>query len=93
MYLMNVPLTIGIFNLHVSPKLLIGFVFYVCSFLLSVFIISRMKPSVFYPVGTGSLLLLTCLFSHFFLKERIGSTQLIGIVLILAGVIVINLKR
>jgi multidrug transporter EmrE-like cation transporter len=83
----------GFFSLQVPPKMLIGFLLYVLSFLLSVFVMSRMKLSVYYPVSTGVVLTITCIFSYFFLKEKISTTEILGIALILAGVIVMNIKR
>ena len=81
-----------LFNFHVSPRLIIGFVIYVCSFLMSVYIISRMKLTVFYPVATGSVLVMTCLLGFFVLKEHIGVWQLLGMALILAGVVALNIR-
>ena len=77
----------GLLNFQLSPRLIIGFAVYVCSFLLSVYIIGRMKLSVFYPISTGTILILSSLLGFFFLKEHIGIQQLIGMGLILAGII------
>jgi multidrug transporter EmrE-like cation transporter len=82
----------SLLNFQLSPRLLLGFAVYVCSFLLSVYLVSRMKLSVFYPLGTGSILILTSLLGFFVLKEDIGIWQLIGMGLILAGIIVINIR-
>ena len=82
----------GIINFHVTAKLLVGFIVYVCSFLLSVYVMSRMKLSVFYPASTGVVLILTCVLGRLFLKEQIGTPQLVGIALVLSGVIVMNIK-
>ena len=82
-----------VFSIQIPLRLFLGFTVYVCSFLLSVYIISKMDLSVFYPVGTGAILVITCLSGHFLLKERITSMQMLGIALILVGVTVINLER
>ena len=82
----------SLLNIQLSPRLIIGFIIYVCSFLLSVYIISRMKLSMFYPISTGTLLVLSSLLGYFFLKEHIGVPQLIGMGLILAGVIAMNMS-
>ena len=82
----------GLFNLQTSPKFVIGFIIYICSFLLSIYVIKQMKLSLFYPVATGTILLLTCILSFFILKESIGTFQVVGIVLILCGVVFINIK-
>jgi len=78
-------------SISLTPRLLIGFILYVASFLTSVYILSRMKLSLFCPIATGTVLVLTCLLGYFFLKEQIGMMQLLGIALILAGVIILNL--
>ena len=83
----------GLFSLQVPVRLFLGFLIYVCSFLLSVYLVSRMNLSVFYPAGTGAILVLACLYGHFLLKERIGTPQLLGIALILIGVVCINMKK
>ena len=81
----------GILNIQISFKLVLGLIIYVCSFILSIIVMSRMKLSVFYPIGAGSILVLTCLLGVFFLREQLGLSQIIGILLVLCGVIVINI--
>ena len=88
----SMALSEGLFKMQLSPRLLAGFVLYLTSFVLSVYVMSRMKLSLFYPMGTGSILVLTCLFGFFFLKEQIGAWQLLGMALILAGVVAMNIK-
>jgi len=82
----------GLFNLQTSPKFIIGLIIYICSFILSIYVIKNMKLSLFYPMATGTILLLTCILSVYFLKESIGSMQIIGIILILCGIVFINIK-
>ena len=82
----------GLLSMQLSPRLLTGLLLYLTSFLLSLYVMSRMKLSLFYPIGTGSILVLTCLFGFFFLKEQIGAWQVLGMALILAGVVAMNIK-
>jgi multidrug transporter EmrE-like cation transporter len=82
----------GVFSFFATPRLLIGFALYVCSFLLSLYVMNRMKLSVFYPVSVGAILIITCVLSYVFLKEQIGTVQIVGIALILCGVVAINIK-
>jgi len=89
----NLAIENSIFNIQLSPKLLIGFIVYVCSFLMSVYLVGKMKITLFYPIATGSMLVLTSLFGFFFLKEHIGIPQLIGMGLILAGIITLNINQ
>jgi len=82
----------SIFNLQLSFRLICGFILYVFSFLLSVFLISRIKLTVFYPTSIGVLLVITSILGLLVFKENLGVAQIIGMVLILAGVIIINLN-
>ena len=82
----------GLFNLQASPKFILGLVLYICSFLISLYVISQMKLSLFYPVGTGTILILTFVMSALILKEHIGIPQIIGAALIIGGIVFMNIK-
>jgi len=82
----------SIFNFQLSIRLIVGFIVYIFSFILSIYVISKMKLTVFYPTVTGTMLVLTSLLGYFFLKEHIGIMQLIGMALIMVGVIVLNVQ-
>ena len=88
----GIAISNSLLNVQISPRLIIGFAVYVCSFLMSVYIVSRMKLSMFYPISTGTILVLTSLLGFFFLKEHIGVWQLVGMALILAGVVALNIR-
>jgi len=82
----------GLIDAQFSPRLLLGFVLYVASFLLSIYLMSRLKLSLFYPIATGAILIFTSLFGYFFLQEQVGIPQMLGMALILAGIIVLNIR-
>ena len=82
----------GLFNMQASPKFIIGLIIYICSFIISIYVIKHMKLSIFYPVATGTILLLTCILSVYFLKESVGTFQIIGMALILCGIVFINIR-
>jgi multidrug transporter EmrE-like cation transporter len=82
----------GVFSLQLSFKFILGIIIYIISFLISIYLLSRMNLSLFYPIGTGCLLIFTCLFGSIFLKEHITTPQIFGIVLILAGAITMNIN-
>jgi len=88
----NLAFQNGLFSMQLSPRLLIGITLYLVSFLVSIYIMSRIKLSLFYPMGTGAILILTCLSGYFLLKEHIGIWQLVGIGLILAGIVAMNIE-
>jgi len=81
----------GLIAFQLSPRLLLGLAVYACSFLLSIYVLSKMKLTVFYPAGTGAILVVTCILGYFFLQEHIGLWQIGGMVLILAGIVLINI--
>ena len=82
----------GFFSLKISLTLIIGVLTYICSFLLSLYIISQMNLSLFYPIGTGAIIILTCFLGFILFKESISISQIVGILLILAGIVAMNLK-
>ena len=82
----------GLFSMQVSPKLIWGLVLYICSFLLSLYIISSMRLTLFYPMATGTVLVLTCIAGIYFLKEHMGAPQIIGAALVLCGIVFMNIR-
>jgi multidrug transporter EmrE-like cation transporter len=88
----NLTIADSLLNIQLSLRLIIGLIVYICSFLLSIYLISKMKLSLFYPITTGSMLVITSLLGFFILEEHIGIWQLIGMGLILAGVFAMNIR-
>lgn len=83
----------GGFNLNLSWMLVGGALMYVVSFCLSMVVMKGMDLSLFYPLSAGLIYVVVCLLSFLVLKEKITTTQLIGMVVILAGIIIMNLKK
>lgn len=88
----SLTLSDGIVDMRLGTLMIVGFVLYVVSFLISMAILPRFDLSFFYPVSAGLIYIFVCLFAFFFLKENFSSTKLIGLSLILAGIVVMNLK-
>ena len=82
----------GLLGAQLSYRLLLGLVFYICSFIMSIYIMSQMKLSLFYPLSAGTVLVASCVFSYFILREHISVIQMVGIALILLGIICINIR-
>ena len=83
----------GALDLRLNGILLLGMLIYIFSFLLSMYVMKRMNLSVFYPVSAGLIYVLVCVLGHFVLKEEISLTQLIGMAVIFAGVLIMNLHK
>lgn len=66
--------------------LLGGLFLFGISFLLWLFVISKIKLSVAYPISTSLNFILIALFSWLFLREQLLPTQILGIVVIIFGI-------
>ena len=80
----------GMLRLQISVVTLLGIVLYVCSFLMSMLVMSRMNLTFFYPISAGLIYILVGILGVLLLKETVRLQQLIGMGLILAGVIAMN---
>ena len=83
----------GGFDLTLSWTLVLGAVIYVISFLLSMVVMKGMNLSLFYPLSAGLIYIAVCVASYLVLKEKISVQQLIGMVVILAGIVIMNIGR
>ena len=83
----------GGFSLSLSWTLVLGACLYVVSFCLSMVVMKGMNLSLFYPLSAGLIYIAVCVLSFLVLKEKITTTQLIGMIVILAGIVIMNLKK
>lgn len=83
----------GNFTVSMNYILLIGMFFYVLSFITSLIAMKGIKLSIFYPVSAGLVYVLVGLLSFFVLHEKISLQQIAGMGIILAGVIIMNIKE
>lgn len=83
----------GGFDLQLSWILVGGACLYVVSFCLSLIVMKGMNLSVFYPLSAGMVYIAVCVLSFLVLKEKITTTQLIGMAVILAGIVIMNLNK
>lgn len=86
-------ITEGDIYLTVNTTLLIGTCLYLLSFLTSLIAMKSIDLSIFYPVSAGLGYILVCLLSYLILKESITKEQLMGMICILVGVVLMNLKK
>lgn len=68
---------------------MVGFGLYLVSAVLYVIALGRMSQSVAFPTVSLGYLLITAI-DYFFFKEPVGLTQLGGLILIVAGVTLLN---
>ena len=82
----------GSFAFSMSTVSAIGFVCYICSFLLFTRIVVLFDLSFIYPLTTGIVQIVTLIASYFVFKEKISITGLVGAILVIIGIIVMNIK-
>lgn len=90
---MSVGFQDGALSLTLGSRLLLGALLYIISFLLSLVLMQRLDLSFMYPLSAGIINLLVCILSVTVLKESIDITRWLGIGLITAGIVLMNLKR
>ncbi len=88
----DVALMQGNFNLNINLLAVLGLVFYVISFLMYMFLVSKFDLSYIVPISTGLVYLATFVCSITIFKELITVQHIFGAVLVLAGIILINIK-
>lgn len=82
----------GIIQFRLGSLSIIGMCLYVVSFLMSLLIMSKMNITYFYPLSAGLIYVLVCVAGVLWLGETIQTSKLIGIGLILAGIIAMNIN-
>lgn len=83
----------GKIHFTVSTVLLMGICFYILSFVISLIAMKTIELNVFYPIAAGLGYVLICILSYTVLREKITTYQLIGMIFILAGVLLMNIKK
>lgn len=82
----------GGFSISMSTVSAIGFICYICSFLLFTRIVVLFDLSFIYPLTTGIVQTITLVASYFVFKEKISVTGLVGAILVMIGIVVMNIK-
>lgn len=80
-------------SVQINYVLILGIFFYTMSFLFSLMILKEANLSVYYSVCSGLAYICVMFLSYFILKEYMTRLQLLGMFLILAGIILINIKK
>lgn len=88
-----VSLTTGIFSLKISLLSILGLLCYMCSFLLYMFLVSKLDMTYLVPISTAFTQVLTFIFAVLIFKESITVSKALGTVMILIGVVIMNIKK
>ena len=76
-----------------SPWVMGGLVLHAASFVLYVFILSKIRLNIFYPIATGASLVLISILSVVLLKEKINAIQVAGLVIIMVGMTMVYMQK
>ena len=79
-------------NFGINVISLLGFVCYICSFLLFTKIVLMFDLSYIYPILTGIVQILSLVLSSVVLKEKISWQVIIGAVIVIVGILIMNIK-
>ncbi len=71
----------------------LGFICYICSFLLYTKIIMMFDLSYIVPLTTGIAQILTLIASYLIFKDEISIQSVGGAVIIIIGILIMNIKR
>lgn len=83
----------GTFNFEMGLKAMLGFIAYIGSFLIYTFyIIKKFDLSYIFPIITGITQVLIILAGVFIFKEKINAYAIGGILFILVGIVLLNIK-
>jgi len=80
-----------IFRIYFNPFVILGVSFYLLSFFIWIFVISKIDLSYAYPLVSINFVLIA-LFSKIFFKEKVSNKRWLSIVIILLGVILVTMS-
>ncbi len=69
-----------------NPYLMIGLILFASNVLFYIVALRRINLSIAYPIMTSGGFLIISLFSVYYLREHLSSLQIVGIVMIAAGI-------
>lgn len=83
----------GLFNFNISLISMLGFVCYICSFLLFTRLVLMFDLSYFMPISAGITQIFSLIVAYSIFKEDISIQAVIGASFIILGIIAMNWKR
>ena len=90
---LSLNVTGGVLSLQISWLSLIGMAMYVLSFLIYLGLVSKIQLSYLMPITTGVVYILTMIASLVVFHETIGPLKAVGVVLVLCGIVLMNIKK
>lgn len=89
----KISISAGEFNFSISLISCLGFLCYICSFLLYTRIVMMFENlSYITPICTGLSQIMVIIASCLILKEQLTGLTIGGVALVIAGIVVMNLK-
>lgn len=82
----------NVLHLLVNKLFIGGFILYFLGFLSWIFILSKFKLNIAFPIGMSLFFIVSSIGSYFILKENFSVNILIGTSVCLFGIIIIALK-
>ncbi|WP_026884427.1 EamA family transporter [Clostridium akagii] len=89
----GIVLKSNVLSIDINVILILGFLFYIISFLLWIKILKGNSLSYIVPITTGLSQILILIASVLVFKENITMFKGVGVIIVLVGVIVINLGK
>ena len=89
----NLQLENGDISFSINWISAIGFICYICSFLLFTRMVIMFDLSYIMPLTTGIVQIITLIASSVIFKENISRQGIIGACIIIVGLVIMNLKK
>ena len=89
---LNLSFDKSVFSLNFGLPFILGAVSYIISFFIYIMLVRKYDLSYLLPFVNGIVIISSTLIGIFLFKEVISPVKIIGIVLIVAGLTLINLK-
>ena len=83
----------GSFSMSINFIAILGVICYICSFLLYMFLVSKFDLSYIVPVTQGIVYVLIFLSSIGVFKEKISTTGIVGMLMVIIGIVLLNIKK
>lgn len=90
---LSFTLTNGNFGLNFNGLVLVGMLCYIISFFIYLFLVSKFDLSYISPITMGLVQVVTIIGALVVFREKITPVQMIGIVTIIAGIVMVNIRK